>query len=163
MVQVYLGLGSNIGDKEKNIQKAIRSIRELYSITKISKLYHTEPVGYKQQDWFLNCAVEIETDVHPEIILASLQMIEKKIGRTETRVNGPRTIDIDLLFYGDKIMNRVNLTIPHPRLHDRRFVLQPLLDLNPGFQHPILKKTIRELYDNLSAPEQVQLYKESFL
>ncbi len=163
MVRVYLGLGSNIGNKEHNIQKALFFIKELYTITKISKLYLTEPVGYKQQDWFLNCAVEIETKVHPEIILASTQMIEKKIGRTETRMNGPRTIDIDILLYGDRIVNRVNLIIPHPRLHERRFAIQPLLDIDPDLRHPVLNKTMQQLYNALSRTEQVKLYKENFL
>jgi 2-amino-4-hydroxy-6-hydroxymethyldihydropteridine diphosphokinase len=162
MSLVYLSLGSNVGDTEKNIKKAIQNIGDLYKITKISKLYTTEPVGFKEQDWFLNCVVEIETSVHPEIIFASMQALEKKLGRTETRLDGPRTIDIDLLFYGDKVVNRVNLTIPHLRVHERRFVLQPMLDVNPDFKHPVLKKTIQQLYDALTTKEQVKLYKERF-
>lgn len=145
MADVFLGIGSNIGDKEDNIRKAVVMIKEKCKILKSSSLYETEPVGYKEQDWFLNCAVEIETKLEPLELLDFLQSIEKKLKRAKTIKNGPRTIDLDILFYGDKIVNEANLVIPHPRLHERLFVLEPLKEIASGFVHPVLKKRIIDI------------------
>ncbi|MFH1014126.1 MAG: 2-amino-4-hydroxy-6-hydroxymethyldihydropteridine diphosphokinase [Thermoplasmatota archaeon] len=156
---VFLGLGSNIGNKEDYINKALSFISELYEVKKISHLYLTEPVGNIKQDWFLNCVVEIKTNVDPKKLLSSFKAIERKLGRIKTVKNGPRSIDIDILFYGDHIVNTKNLIIPHPLIQDRLFVLQPMMDINPDFIHPMSKKSIHEMYKNHPWAEKVTLYK----
>jgi 2-amino-4-hydroxy-6-hydroxymethyldihydropteridine diphosphokinase len=159
MPVVYLGIGSNIGDKEANITQALRLISKICEVKKKSHLYHTEPIGNTEQDWFLNCVVEIETDIDPKHLLSSFKSIERTLGRIKTTKNGPRTIDIDILFYGTHIVKTKNLVIPHPLLQERLFVLQPMMDLNPDFVHPVLQKPIQELYKNHPCKEKVLLYK----
>jgi 2-amino-4-hydroxy-6-hydroxymethyldihydropteridine diphosphokinase len=159
MPVVFLGLGSNIGNKEDNINKALAFISELYIVKKISHLYVTEPVGNIKQEWFLNCVVEIQTDVDPKKLLSAIKSIERKLGRTKIVKNGPRTIDIDILFYGDYILKKKNLIIPHPLIQDRLFVLQPMMDINPDLIHPVFKKSIHELYHDHLWTEKVTLYK----
>ena len=145
MTIAYIGIGSNLGDKEHNIKKSIDLIKEKSKILEISRLYKTEPVGYKNQDKFLNCAIKIKTELKPIELLGFLQSIEKRLGRIRTIKNGPRTIDLDILFYGIEIINENNLIVPHPRLHEREFVLEPLEDISPNFIHPVLRKSIKEL------------------
>jgi 2-amino-4-hydroxy-6-hydroxymethyldihydropteridine diphosphokinase len=147
MTIVYLGLGSNKGDKERHIRDAMTMIDDCCRIRKTSPLYLTEPVGLIDQEWFLNCVVEIETDIDPTKLLSKVKSIERSLGRKKTVNNGPRCIDIDILFYGDVTIQTKNLVIPHPRIQERLFVLQPMMDLNPCFVHPVLHKTIQELYD----------------
>jgi len=159
MSVVYIGLGSNIGDKQGNITNALCLISKICKVKKKSHVYITEPVGNIEQDWFLNCVVEIETEIEPKQLLSSFKSIERKLGRAKNVKNGPRIIDIDILFYGNNIVNTKNLVIPHPLLHERLFVLQPMIDLNPDFIHPVLKKSIQELYKNHPGKEKVQLYK----
>jgi 2-amino-4-hydroxy-6-hydroxymethyldihydropteridine diphosphokinase len=159
MSLVYLGLGSNVGDKKGQIAQALDRIAKICTVKRVSPFYLTEPVGFKDQDWFLNCVAEVETEKDPKKLLSSLQSIEKKMGKAKTRTEGPRTIDIDILFYDDQVVNQKNLVIPHPRLHERLFVLQPMMDLNPGFIHPLLLKTIRELYAEQPWAEIVTPYK----
>jgi 2-amino-4-hydroxy-6-hydroxymethyldihydropteridine diphosphokinase len=149
MAKVYLGLGSNIGDKLSNIRKAINYAKKKMRVTKISPIYKTEPVGYKKQDWFLNCVIEAKTDSNPSELLAFLKSIEKKLKRKKTFRYGPRTIDIDILFYNNRIIKSKNLQVPHPRMHRRFFVLEPLSKISPNFIHPKLKKTIVELKNEL--------------
>src|SRR4030042_2792233 len=156
---VFLGLGSNIGKKEANIKKALYLLSEIGEVKKTSHLYLTEPVGIIKQDWFLNCAVQIETNMDPQKLLTALKSIERKLGRIKTVKNGPRTIDIDILFYGDRIVKKTHLVIPHPFLQDRLFVLQPMMDLAPSFIHPLLKKSIQDLYTNHPKSQKVQRYK----
>ena len=156
---VFLSLGSNIADREEHIRKAFTLLANICKVRRTSHLYLTEPVGYTEQDWFLNCVVEVETDVDPKKLLSSIKSIERKLGRTKTVKNGPRIIDIDILFYGDCVVNIKNLVIPHPLLQERLFVLQPMMDLNPGFVHPVLKKTIQELYMHRPWAEMVTPYK----
>ncbi len=146
MTIVFLGLGSNLGDKKENLKRAINLLEEKCKILKLSNLYKTEPVDYKKQDWFLNCVVKIGTELNAKKLLIFLQSIEKKLKRVKTIKNGPRTIDIDILFYDNKIINKPDLIVPHPRLHKRLFVLQPLKELCPDFIHPVLKKNVKELY-----------------
>ncbi len=160
MDRVYLGFGSNLGNKLSNIKKAIKFIKKASKIKKISPIYRTEPVGYKKQDWFLNCVVEAETGLHPLKLLSFLKSIEKKLKRKKTVKNGPRTIDIDILFYGDKIVKTEKLEIPHPRMHKRLFVLEPLSKLNCDLIHPKLKKSIKELRKNLKSKNKVTLYRK---
>jgi 2-amino-4-hydroxy-6-hydroxymethyldihydropteridine diphosphokinase len=159
MPVVYLGIGSNIGDKQGNITSALCRISEICEVKKKSRMYLTEPVGNIEQDWFLNCVVEIQTEIEPKHLLSSFKSIERKLGRAKNVKNGPRIIDIDILFYGNNIVNTKNLVIPHPLLHERLFVLQPMIDLNPDFIHPVLKKSIQELYKNHLGKEKVLLYK----
>jgi len=159
MTVVYLGLGSNIGDKEQQIKNAITFIGDCCKVIKESPLYLTEPVGLSDQDWFLNGVVEIETDINPKILLSKVKSIERKLGRKKTVKNGPRCIDIDILFYGDQVVQTKNLVIPHPLIQKRLFVLQPMKDLNPCFIHPVLHKTIKELYDEHPWSEIVTPYK----
>jgi 2-amino-4-hydroxy-6-hydroxymethyldihydropteridine diphosphokinase len=159
MPRVFLGLGSNIGDKEDHINKALTFISELYTLKKKSHLYLTEPVGNITQDWFLNCVVEIQTDVDPKKLLSTIKSIERKLGRTKTVKNGPRTIDIDILFYGDHILKTKTLVIPHPSIQERLFVLQPMMDIDPGVIHPVFKRSIHQLYHDHLWTEKVTLYK----
>jgi 2-amino-4-hydroxy-6-hydroxymethyldihydropteridine diphosphokinase len=159
MPRVFLGLGSNIGNKEENINKALACISEVYIIKKTSHLYQTEPVGGIKQDWFLNCVVEIQTDVDPKQLLFTLKSIERKIGRKKTVKNGPRIIDIDILFYGNHVLNTKSLVLPHPSIQERLFVLQPMMDINPDLIHPVFKRSIHELYHDRLWTEKVTLYK----
>jgi 2-amino-4-hydroxy-6-hydroxymethyldihydropteridine diphosphokinase len=159
MFLIYLGLGSNIGDKEAHIIQACCLISEKCKIKKTSHLYLTEPVGDTEQEWFLNCVVEIETKLDPGHLLSFLKSIERTFGRKKTKKNGPRVIDIDILFYGDLVVQTSDLVIPHPLLQERLFVLQPMMELNPSFVHPILKQSIRELYKNNPKDKKVLLHK----
>jgi 2-amino-4-hydroxy-6-hydroxymethyldihydropteridine diphosphokinase len=159
MTIVFLGLGSNIGDKEEHINKALTLISEFNEVKKISHIYLTEPVGNINQEWFLNCVVEIETEIDPKKLLSSIKSIERKLGRTKTVKNGPRSIDIDILFYGDFVVKTKNLVIPHPLIQERLFVLQPMMDVNPDFVHPILNKSILKLYESHPWAQRVMLYK----
>lgn len=159
MVKAYLGLGSNLGNKSANLKKAISYLKKYIKVTKMSAFYKTEPVGYKNQDWFLNCAVEAETGIKPLDLLKLLKSIEKKLKRAKTIKYGPRTIDIDILFYGNNIMKTKKLVIPHPRMHKRLFVLEPLSSIKPGLVHPKIKKTIIQLKNTLKNKKGVELYK----
>lgn len=142
-----IGIGSNIGDKIGNCKKAIELLGKNTSIAikKTSSFYETEPVGYKDQDWFVNCAVEIETDLKPLSLLSLCQAIESEMGRTREIKYGPRIIDLDILLYNNDIINDKDLRIPHPEMHKRRFVLQTLSDIAPDTIHPALKITIARL------------------
>jgi 2-amino-4-hydroxy-6-hydroxymethyldihydropteridine diphosphokinase len=150
---IYLALGSNIGDRESNLRAAIEQMpRAGIQVLRESPLYETEPVGFTDQRWFLNMAVEAETALFPMQLLTRTSRIERALGRVRTVPNGPRTIDIDILLFGNAVVRSPRLEIPHPRLHERRFVLAPLADLAPDLRHPVLRKTIRQLLD--AAPTQ---------
>jgi 2-amino-4-hydroxy-6-hydroxymethyldihydropteridine diphosphokinase len=150
---VYLSLGSNIGDREANLLAAIERLQapEL-RVLRVSPIYETEPVGLAAQRWFLNLAVEAETTLFPLQLLARTGRIERELGRQRTVANGPRTIDIDILFYGNAVVKTARLEIPHPRLSERRFVLAPLAGLAPGLRHPVTHQTVRQLLE--AAPAQ---------
>lgn len=154
MITAYIALGSNLGDKQQNIKMSIRSIKQLKntSVTGISGFYRTPAEGraYIQQPNFINAAIEIKTSLPAMALLKELLRIEKTLGRV--RVNGkllPRTIDLDILFYGQKTYRSSHLTIPHPRMHRRRFVLEPLCELVPDLIHPVLNKPICTLLSKL--------------
>jgi 2-amino-4-hydroxy-6-hydroxymethyldihydropteridine diphosphokinase len=147
MITVYLSLGSNLGDKVDYIAKAIRHIKKIIGVKfqRISSLYLTQPWGIDSNNEFVNCIVEIKTSLEAEELHLLLKDIELKVGRKDFRQNRDREIDIDIIFYGNKIVNKKNLIIPHPRMHKRMFVLQPMMDLCADFRHPLLKKSIQEL------------------
>lgn len=142
---VYLSLGSNIGDRAANIQQAIDRLNESGAVTAVSSFYETEPVEFTEQPWFLNCAVAMTTDRAPEEFLSTMLDIERQLGRQRTQPKGPRTIDIDILLFGDVVVNTPDLTLPHPAMHERRFVLQPLAEIAPEARHPLLSCTASEL------------------
>lgn len=150
--KAYIGIGSNIGNKIENCKKAIELFKKnpQIKVTKISDFYETEPVGYKEQEWFVNCAVEIETDLNPQELLLLCQTIESELGRERKIKYGPRIIDLDILLYNNDIIDKTELKIPHPEMHKRRFVLEPLSDIAPDAVHPALKKTIVELLESLT-------------
>ena len=141
MKTVYLSLGSNIGDREANLEAAI----ERLSPVRRSPIYETEPVDYLNQRWFLNLVIEIETTLFPMQLLSRIQKIERELGRVRGVPKGPRIIDIDILLYGDAVVRTSKLEIPHPRMAERRFVLAPLADLAPELRHPVTKLRVREM------------------
>jgi 2-amino-4-hydroxy-6-hydroxymethyldihydropteridine diphosphokinase len=143
---IYLGLGSNIGDREANLRAAIGllSAPDL-RVLRISHVYETEPMDYADQPQFLNLAVEAETSLSPAELLRRIGEIERSGGRVRITPNGPRTIDIDILLYGEVVERSASLEIPHPRMAGRRFVLAPLADLAPDLIHPVMRRTVRQL------------------
>jgi 2-amino-4-hydroxy-6-hydroxymethyldihydropteridine diphosphokinase len=143
---VYLGLGSNIGDSQQMLQAAIdRLASPDLRIKRISSVYKTEPQARRNQHWFLNAAIEAETDLFPRQLLARIAKIEQQLGRRRMLANGPRTIDIDILFYGNFMVATRELTIPHPRFAERRFVLAPMAELAPELRDPVSCRTMRDL------------------
>ena len=158
---VYLSLGSNVGDRAAHLRGAIALLELEGRVVSVSSLYETEPVEFTEQAWFLNCAVALETAETPEQLMAAILRIEQQMGRQRIQKKGPRTIDVDILLFGDKILDSPALTIPHPAMHERRFVLEPLGEIAPEARHSVLKKTIRELLDALPAGQLVRKYQRS--
>jgi 2-amino-4-hydroxy-6-hydroxymethyldihydropteridine diphosphokinase len=159
--RVYLSLGSNVGDREDQLREAITRLETEGRIVSISSFYETEPVDFTDQAWFLNCAVALATDKTPERLMAAILGIEREMGRQRVQNKGPRIIDIDILlfvgaFTGDAILDSPELTIPHPAMHARRFVLEPLAEIAPEARHPVFKKTIRELLWALPPGQEVR-------
>lgn len=148
---VYLSLGSNVGDRVANLRAAIAALESVGKVTAVSSFYETEPVEYTQQPWFVNCVVALETEKMPKQLLSGVLKIEREMGRKRnpSQVKGPRPIDIDILLFGRSVIDSAVLTIPHPAMHERRFVLQPLAEIAPDEVHPVLKKKISELSDAL--------------
>ena len=154
---IYLGLGSNIGDREANLREAVEQLGKAdLKVTRVSPVYETEPVDYTDQPWFLNLVVEAETTLFPVMLLSRIARIERQLGRVRTVPKGPRTIDIDILLYGKAVVRRTNLEIPHPRMGERRFVLAPLADLEPDLRHPVTQQTMRQMLD-AAPPQAVRL------
>lgn len=157
MAIVYLGIGSNLGDRNANIDKALTFLKEHEDIkvVAVSTLIETEPVGGPEQGKFLNGAIKIDTDLLPLDLLTQLKMIERRLGRVKTDVlNAPRTMDLDILFYDDVvIIQGKSMAIPHPAIAERLFVLKPLSEIAPGLMHPRLNKTVKELCDALESHE----------
>jgi 2-amino-4-hydroxy-6-hydroxymethyldihydropteridine diphosphokinase len=146
MKRVYLSLGSNLGDRAAHLQRALGELAASgIEVTRISPFYRTEPVDYRPQPWFLNAVAEVRTELLPLRLLGTLQRIESKMGRRRTMPKGPRTIDLDILFYDNAVVRAPALTIPHPRMEARKFVLVPLGELVPDFHHPVTRKTVREM------------------
>jgi 7,8-dihydro-6-hydroxymethylpterin-pyrophosphokinase len=191
-VAIYLGLGSNVGDREANLCEALERIENLgIEIVRESSIYETEPVGSTDQRWFLNQVIELKlfagvmsecgpitsdpetiATVGAEALLSELLKIEREMGRVRSVPNGPRLIDIDVLLYGDLIIahskhdeewsyiDPTDIFVPHPRMHERRFVLEPLCEIAPEIVHPLLEKTCREILASLDDPSVVNVYKQ---
>jgi 2-amino-4-hydroxy-6-hydroxymethyldihydropteridine diphosphokinase len=157
----YLSLGSNLGDREAHLRGAIARLRAEGRVVSISSFYETEPVEFADQAWFLNCAVALESTQTPERLMADILNIEREMGRQRIQRKGPRVIDIDIVLFSDRIIDSKELTVPHPAMHQRRFVLQPLAEIAPDVQHPVLKGTIRELLDALPAGQTVRLFRDN--
>jgi 2-amino-4-hydroxy-6-hydroxymethyldihydropteridine diphosphokinase len=158
---VYLSLGSNIGDREAHLREAMVRLQTQVRIVSVSSFYETEPVEFADQSWFLNCAVALETTETAAKLMAAILDIEQQMGRQRIQRKGPRTIDIDILLFGDIILESPALTIPHPAMHERRFVLEPLAEIASALRHPVLKKTIRELLEALPPGPAVRKYRSS--
>jgi 2-amino-4-hydroxy-6-hydroxymethyldihydropteridine diphosphokinase len=147
---VYLGLGSNVGDSEALLQSALDRLNGAdLTLRRVSSLFETEPIGLREQRWFLNLAAEFETELFPIQLLHRIQNIERDLGRRRTVRNGPRTIDIDILLYGHSVVQTEELEIPHPRYRERRFTLAPLAELNPDLRDPVTHKTVAEMLAGL--------------
>ena len=155
MSRVFISIGSNLGNKIDNCRQAIKEIAEFTKIVRASSLYETEPVGKEDQPNFINAAVEIETDLSPHELLTQLHVIENNLGRVREEKWGPRTIDLDIIFYDNLIIKDNDLIIPHPRAHERRFVLEPIKEIAPDFIDPDLKVSISDLLSNLNDEKSV--------
>ncbi len=145
----YLSLGSNVGDREAQLRETRARLDAIGRVVAMSSFYETEPVQVTQQPWFLNCAIVLETSKTLQELIAAILRIEEEMGRQRVQNKGPRSIDIDILLFDGTIVDSTDLTIPHPALHQRRFVLEPLVEIAPEVLHPVLKKTIRELLEAL--------------
>jgi 2-amino-4-hydroxy-6-hydroxymethyldihydropteridine diphosphokinase len=154
--RVYLSLGSNLGGRAANLRHAIAELMREGSIAATSSFYETEPVELTDQPWFLNCAVALDTEANPDDLLRYLLTIEKRMGRERTEPKGPRIIDLDILLFGNAVVKLPGLTIPHPALHQRRFVLAPLAEIAPDVRHPILQLSMQELLEQLPAGQEVR-------
>jgi 2-amino-4-hydroxy-6-hydroxymethyldihydropteridine diphosphokinase len=156
----YLSLGSNVGERENHLRDAIARLETTGRIKSVSAFYETEPVDFTDQAWFLNCAVVLETNETPEQLMATILRIEKEMGRKRVQQKGPRIIDIDVLLFseatGDAVIDSPGLTVPHPAMHARRFVLEPLAEIAADARHPVFKKTIRELLGALPPGQEVR-------
>jgi 2-amino-4-hydroxy-6-hydroxymethyldihydropteridine diphosphokinase len=160
MTEVFIGIGSNLGDRQANIISAVKTLSHHAKIKQTSSLFETAPEGFINQPDFLNCVVSIETDVKPMPLLRLLRKTEKGLGRQESFRNAPRPIDLDILFYGDQLINQKGMEIPHPRLHERAFVLVPMVQIAPQFVHPALHKTMQQLLSELAKGKRVEKWGE---
>ncbi|PIE74888.1 MAG: 2-amino-4-hydroxy-6-hydroxymethyldihydropteridine diphosphokinase [Deltaproteobacteria bacterium] len=152
---VYLSIGSNLGNPMDNIKKALENLRLEFGDLKVSSVYETEPQDYKEQNTFYNCCVYLKTSFGPFEILDKIQGIENHMGQYKKEIRfGPRLIDIDIIFYSDECINTDNLVIPHKRMYKRAFVLYPLAELNKDLFHPVIKKTVGELVGSEKIKEQ---------
>lgn len=155
---VYIGIGSNLGDKLNHCEKAISEVLKIdrHKLLAKSPFFKTQPVGFTSQDWFVNGVIKIKTNLEALELLRTLKTIESKSGRMETVRWGPRTIDLDILFFDDVEIHSKELQIPHPHIQDRQFVLTPLAEIDRNLVHPVLKKTVHELLENLKVDQGVE-------
>jgi 2-amino-4-hydroxy-6-hydroxymethyldihydropteridine diphosphokinase len=152
----YLSLGSNLGDREGHLRDAISRLGSEGRVTAVSSFYETEPVEVTAQPWFLNCAIALETPKTPEVLMTSILRIEQGMGRKREQKKGPRTIDIDILLFGHAVIATPGLTVPHPAMQERRFVLEPLAEIRPEALHPQFNKTVLELLQALPPGQEVR-------
>ena len=153
---VYISIGSNIGNRRDNLHRASDALdqSESVTVTAVSPFYMTEPVDFTEQDWFVNAVLKIQTDLVPHELLALLKEIEKEMGQHEKSVRfGPRIIDLDIVYYADQVVKEEGLEIPHPRMHKRYFVLNPLYDIDRDVLHPVFNKTPGELLREMNDKE----------
>jgi len=153
---VYLSLGSNLGDRAANLRTALDKLADMGTIAAISSFYETEPMELAAQPWFMNCAAKLDTEKMPRQLIAGILALEQSMGRQRRQKNGPRIIDIDILLFGTSVIDIPSLTVPHPKLHERRFVLEPLAEIAPEVRHPVFKRTMRELRDALPTGQTVR-------
>ena len=156
MARVFIGLGSNLGDRMENLRAAFQMMSAFTEIVRVSSIYETEPVGNEDQPDFLNCAAEINSSLTPRKLLDELKTVEDKLGRARGEKWGPRTIDIDIIFYDDLVIDCDELQVPHPASHLRRFVLEPLCEISPDLIHPRLGVPLSLLLDKLTDTKSVK-------
>jgi 2-amino-4-hydroxy-6-hydroxymethyldihydropteridine diphosphokinase len=152
--EVYIGLGTNLGDRADNLRNALGRLGRVVDINAVSRVYETEPVGFRDQPDFWNLVVKAQTTLEPDPLYQALKQIERELGRTESFRNAPRIIDLDVIAYDRLVLNAPNLQIPHPRMHERSFVLYPLAEVAPEFRHPASSLTVTELIERLEEPTQ---------
>jgi len=155
-MQVYLGLGANLGDRQANLARALKLLGERLHVEQVSPIYETQPVGYAEQPPFLNAVCRAQTELGPLQLLSLVKGIEASLGRVPGFPNAPRPIDLDIIFYGDLIMETPDLTIPHPRLEERAFVLIPLLEVAPDLRHPVSGEKVKDLAARVGGQEGVK-------
>ena len=158
LATAFICLGSNVGDRFVNLFDAAGLVINHGVRRNVSSVYKTKPVGYLDQPDFLNFVMEIQTDLRPEELLREMKAIEKLMGREETFRYGPRIIDLDIVMFGSEIINTPELTVPHPRMHERRFVLVPMVEIAPELKHPVLYKTMKELLNNTEDGGEVEVW-----
>jgi len=155
MVESLIALGTNLGDREGNLRRAVKAIGGLGRVSCASSVFETEPMYLDSQGWFLNCVICLESDLAPRALLDALHAIEAEMGRERGVRYGPRAVDLDILFYGDEVVSEEGLEIPHPRIAERLFVLAPLSEVRPGLVHPVLGKTVSEMASSLRTDKKV--------
>jgi len=158
-VKAYLSLGSNVGDRLANLNNAIEQLRQREQVVAVSSFYETEPVEFTDQPWFVNCVVKIETQRTAQELLQEILSIEQNMGRHRLQPKGPRNIDLDILIMDDLILDTPEVTIPHPAMAERRFVLEPLAEIDPGVMHPVLKKSATELLQALPPGQKIKSFR----
>ena len=145
----YIALGTNVGNYRNNFSRAVFELSKIGSISKIANIYKSKPYGYLKQNYFYNTMVYLKSEIHPNELIKKIHLIERKLHKNKRIINGPRKIDLDIIFWDQKIFKNNNVIIPHPRAQERDFVLCPLCDITPFFKHPVSKLSVKELIKNL--------------
>ena len=145
----YIALGTNVGNYRNNFSRAVFELSKIGNISKIANIYKSKPYGYLKQNYFYNTMVYLKSEIHPNELIKKIHLIERKLHKNKRIINGPRKIDLDIIFWDQKIFKNNNVVIPHPRAQERDFVLYPLLDINPFFRHPVSKLTVKQLIEQL--------------